>query len=301
MVDSTISRLAAPSVSGPLPLSVAALGRCDRGCLRDARAYRGAQPRLRPGVTPRSTPAPQRRRSRGINHLGGQLLQGARRGFADPGGRPAGGAQRALYASVAVSPPAITSPVERISAARFGGAGEAVLREDRLLRPRARRASPAPGRSSSASEAPSIRRQAMSTSGIPVALATNGHRSRRARVRLDHRQLAAQERELEVEQPACARAGERARRELADLRPRAPAVTDGPGITQAESPEWTPAGSMCSRIPATQAASPSQRMSTSSSSAPSRNSSTSDGSWISSSSGRAHDAHAPARRGRSAA
>ena len=72
------------------------------------------------------------------------------------------------------------------------------------------------GRSSSASDAPRSRRQAWSTSGIPVAFETNGT-VRDARVRLEDMEAAVVERQLQVEQPARAEAAGERRRELADL------------------------------------------------------------------------------------
>ena len=48
---------------------------------------------------------------------------------------------------------------------------------------------------------PSISRQAIFASGIPIALLTNGHRARGARVGLDHVELAGGDRVLDVDQP----------------------------------------------------------------------------------------------------
>ena len=80
-------------------------------------------------------------------------------------------------------------------------------------------------------------------------LAHERHRAARARVRLDDEHLAVLHRVLHVEQADdVERAGERAR-VLFD-RLRAPgAASVGGGIAHAESPECTPASSMCSIIP----------------------------------------------------
>ena len=151
-----------------------------------------------------------------------------------------------------------------------GRACEAVAREDRLLRPRARRlralrqielgerlAEQEPARVLDERHAGRLRDER--------------HRARRARVRLEHVELVAGERELEVEQAAGAE--RRARSPVAASRISclgALASRSAPGTTTAESPEWLPARSTCSRIAATHASSPSQSTSTSSSIAFSR-------------------------------
>ena len=129
--------------------------------------------------------------------------------------RPAARRTRA-YASVTVSPPAITSPVERISGrasaapgkrsagkiASFAHArvGTRALGEVELAEPRAEH-EPA----------------GMLDERHAGRLGDERHRPRRARVRLDHAQLAVAQRELQVEEAAHAEPRVRARCDLADL------------------------------------------------------------------------------------
>ncbi len=150
----------------------------------------------------------------------------------------------------------------------------------------ARRAAPPPspprgaagaaaGSPSSPSEAPSISRTAWRTSGTPVALATNGHGARGARVGLDDVDAPVAHGELHVEQARPRRGPWRGRRSAPRARPPGPGPALWAGSTHAESPEWTPAASTCSITAAVQQSAPSERASTSSSTAFSRKRSTS--------------------------
>ena len=75
------------------------------------------------------------------------------------------------------------------------------------------------------------------------------HRTARARVGLEHEQGVPGQRELDVDQPADARRRRRWPRSRcgSGRRPRLPRVIGG--SAQAESPECTPASSMCSMTP----------------------------------------------------
>ena len=70
-------------------------------------------------------------------------------------------------------PLAITSPVERISTPRSAAPAKRSAGKIASFA-QARSGTARSGRSSSASDAPRSKRQAWSTSGIPVAFATNG-------------------------------------------------------------------------------------------------------------------------------
>ena len=120
-------------------------------------------------------------------------------------------------------------------------------------------------------------RAAALASGTPVALETNGTvRDARGLASRTYR-TSRHERELDVEQAAHADAARRSPRWSAgSARARsAPSVTGG--STQAESPEWMPASSMCSMTPPRNISSPSNSASTSISIASSRNRSMSTG------------------------
>ena len=76
-------------------------------------------------------------------------------------------------------------------------------------------------------------------------LARERNRARRARVDLEHEDLAVGDRELDVEQADDAeRRGEPAD-DVVDLGERRRGETPGAGSTHDESPEWTPASSTC--------------------------------------------------------
>jgi hypothetical protein len=77
------------------------------------------------------------------------------------------------YASDTFSPPAITSPVDRISGPRVAAEGKRSLGKTASLA-KARAGAARSGRSSAASGSPSKSRQAWSTSGTPSAFETNG-------------------------------------------------------------------------------------------------------------------------------
>ena len=140
---------------------------------------------------------------------GGRLVavaHGEERGAGVGSGRPA--ARSALANAVGKSAAlAITSPVERISGPEHRvGSGEAGEREDGGLDGDVRRRLTGGG-ASSASAAPAARRQAAATRLTPSAFETNGHRPRRARVRLEDVEAAVVERQLHVEEPDDAERG----------------------------------------------------------------------------------------------
>ena len=131
--------------------------------------------------------------------------------------------------------------------------GEAVERQHRFLHRDVTALRPAgaaalPSRSS-ASVAPTMTRAATFASGTPVALLTNGTVRLARGFASMHEHLAVLHRVLHVEQPDdVERVGQRVR-----CAPRSSRATSaesvGGGIAHAESPECTPASSMCSMTP----------------------------------------------------
>jgi len=101
-------------------------------------------------------------------------------------------------------------------------------------------------------------------------LLTKGNGARGARVDLEDEDLAALDRVLRVHQADHLEGGREPARVVAD-RVEHRGRERVRRITHAESPEWMPASSMCSMMPATTTVSPSARQSTSTSTASSRN------------------------------
>ena len=171
-----------------------------------------------------------------------------------------------------MSPPAIASPVDFISGPRSAASGKRSAGKIASFA-HARVGFAVAGSFRSAIFSPSISRQARSMIGMPVALAMNGTvREARGLASITHSSPSFSA-SWRLNRPRTSRPRVRAVASSRTLASMA-AVIDGPGMTQAESPEWTPAGSTCSRMPATQASCPSHRMSTSSSIAFCRNWST---------------------------
>ena len=235
-----------------------------------------------------------REASRAAEGLDRPACSSCRGGPSPPPARPRPAARSArAYASETVSPPAITSPVERISGPRFAADREPLAREDGLLGECAPRLHPlgqaeAPERLARAGAGTRDRR-----AGARVAFDTNGTVREARGLASSTNRRPSWSASWRLRRPRAPRP--RANDEASPrISASSSAVTDGAGSTHAESPEWTPAGSTCSRIAATQAPLPSQSASTSSSRAPSRNASTSAGSFSSRSSGPRGDPHSPA-------
>ena len=169
-----------------------------------------------------------------------------------PRRRPAGGADaRARTPRTAVAAPAITSPVERISGPRVAAPGNRSAGNTASFA-QARVGTARSGRPSAGERLAEQQPHRVLDERHAGRLGDERHRPRRARVRLEHVELPAGERELKVDQAARAEAARRSASRPRGSRPRAPRETDGPGSTQAESPEWTPVGSTCSSTAATQ-------------------------------------------------
>src|SRR5262249_27569588 len=141
------------------------------------------------------------------------------------------------YASTAVSAPAITSPVERISGPRVAAPGKRSAGNTASFA-QARVGTAFSARFSWLSRSPSSSRTECSTSGTPVALATNGT------VR-DARGFASRTKSLPVSRASWRLIRPRAPRPAAirlatsRISTSSASETDGPGRTQAESPECT--------------------------------------------------------------
>ena len=129
------------------------------------------------------------------------------------------------------------------------GARELREREDALLHARRAAATATSSTPSSSSVLPAMTMRRDLRERPPGRLRDERHRAARARVHLEDVDLAALHRELHVHQPDDAELEREHARLLLDARARSRAAASAAAGRSSESPEWTPASSMCCITP----------------------------------------------------